>query len=145
LFQAGMQLPLQVLLFFNGWYDVLYTVIMLALYIWKGTALPYPGALQGLLALEICVVFILAILEACRIFLATRGNKTERPFPLILAAVLCLPCGYGFFYFLYQQVYVTRADLVINAIGLGFIGLELLLSLGVIVTLSTGSSTTQVG
>ena len=35
--------------------------------------------------------------------------------------------------------------LIINAIGIGFIGLELLLSLGVIVTLSTASTSTTVG
>jgi transmembrane protein 216 len=132
-----MQLPLQVLIYFNGWYDTFYTIIMLALYIWKGTTLPYPGALGGLLALEICVVLVLALLEYCRLFLATRGNKTERSGPLVFACLLSLPCAYGFFYFLFQQIYVTRADVVLGAIGLGFVGLELLLSLGVIVTLST--------
>ena len=50
-------LPLQVLLYFNGWYDVVLMTLMLLLYIWKAAELPYPKEIQGTLALEISLVF----------------------------------------------------------------------------------------
>lgn len=133
-------LPLQILLYFNGWYDAIYTVAMLILFIWKGTSLPYVAELGGLLALEICLVFLLAIIEWGRIFLASRGNKTERGTPLAMSIFLSFPAGYLFFYYLYQQVYVTRLDLILSIIGLGFIGLELIISLPVFITFSRAQS-----
>lgn len=130
-------LPLQVIVYFNGWYAFLYTAIMLAVYIWKGTSLPYPGQLGGLLALEICLIFLLAALEYARLLLMSRGNKTERASPLIFSLLLSFPSAYLYFYFLYQQVYVTRLDLIISATALGFIGFEMLISVLLILTLGT--------
>ena len=132
---GNSNLPLQVLIFLNGWYDVVYVVVMQALYIWKGAELPYPGSLSSIMALEVCLVFVLGVLEYCRLFLASRGNKTERYLPLVFSIVLALPCGYLFFYYLYQQLYVSRLDVIINSIGLAFVGLELLLSLVTVFTL----------
>ena len=132
---GNSNLPLQVLIFLNGWYDVVYVVVMQALYIWKGAELPYPGSLSSIMALEVCLVFVLGVLEYCRLFLASRGNKTERYLPLVFSIVLALPCGYLFFYYLAQQLYVSRLDVIINSIGLAFVGLELLLSLVTVFTL----------
>merc|ERR1711871_1629023 len=123
---------LQIFLYFNGWYDFLYLLAMLVLFVWKASVLPYPAELSGLLALELCLLFLLAALECSRIFLATRGNKTESAGPLVMGLVLSFPSAYLFFYYLYQQVYVTRLDLILSAIGLGFIGIEMLISLLVI-------------
>merc|ERR1719261_1002507 len=128
-------LPLQIFLYFNGWYDAIYVLIMLVLFIWKGSSLPYPGELGGLLALEVCLVVLLAILEWSRIFLASRGNKTERGTPLAMSIFLSFPAAYLFFYYLYQQVYVTRLDMILAWTGLGFIVLEMLLSVLVLLTL----------
>ena len=128
-------LPLQVMLYFNAWYDALYVLIMIALYIWKGTALPYPGPLGGLLALELCLIILLLALEYARLKLASRGNKTERATPLVLSLLLSFPAAYLFFYFMFQQVYVTRLDLILSITGLGFIALEMLISLLVVLTL----------
>mmetsp|Transcript_16904 Transcript_16904/g.43410 ORF Transcript_16904/g.43410 Transcript_16904/m.43410 type:complete len:145 (-) Transcript_16904:246-680(-) len=136
-------LPLQVLLFFNGWYDVVYVIVMLCLFIWKGTELPYPGNLGGILALEVCLLFVLGVLEYCRIFLASRGNKTERSGPLIFSCILSIPCAYFFFYYLFQQVYVSRFDITLGTIGLSFIGLELILSLLVIVSVMKAPPASQ--
>jgi len=133
-------LPLAMLIFFNGWFDVLYVAIVEIEYIWKGTTLPYPDELGGLLALEVCLVLLLGVLEYSRLFLASRGNKTEKAAPLAVSCVFSFPCAYLFFYFLFQQVYVTRLDVILAAIGLGFIGLELILSILVIVTFFKASS-----
>ena len=129
-------LPLQVLLYLNGWYDIVYVVLMLVLFIWKAHELPWPGAeMERLFALEVCLVILLGIVEYCRIFLASRGNKTESYVPLILSIVLSVLSITGFYYFVMRQVYVTRLDVILGSIGLGFIGLELLLSLLVVVSL----------
>jgi len=127
-------LPLQILFFFNGWYDVAYTIAMSLLFAWKGTNLPYPDELRDMLGLEVAIIFLLAIIEYARIFLGTKGNKTEQAGPLVMSLVLCLPALTGFAYFLRLQIYVTRADLVLNGISMAFVGLELLLSLLTIIT-----------
>ena len=127
--QSLSNLPLQVLIFVNSWYDVVYFILTMALFIWKGSELPYRGSLGGLLALEVCLVVVLAILEYCRLFLASRGNKTETHMPLIFSLLLAIPCGIGFMYYLNFQVYVARLDIILNCIALALIGLELFLSL----------------
>ena len=127
-------LPLQILFYFNGWYDIVYTVMMLALFAWKGTVLPYSAELRPLLGLEVVLVFVLAIIEYCRLFLGSRGNKTEQAGPLIWSVVLSLPAIAANVYYLHLQIYVTRAELVINAVALAFVGLEILLALLTIVT-----------
>ena len=102
-------LPLQILFFFNGWYDVAFTIAMSSLYAWKGSTLPYPDELRPMLGLEVAIVFLLAIIEYARIFLGTKGNKTEQSGPLLMS-------------------------LVLNGISMAFVGLELLLSLLTIIT-----------
>lgn len=128
-------LPLQVVVYFNGWYDLLYMLVMLALYVWKAYALPYPGALSGLLTLEVCLVVLLAALEYSRLKLASRGNKTERAGPLIFSMLLAFPSGVLFAFFMLQQIYVLRVDLIMSTIGLVFIAIELLFSLLLFATL----------
>ena len=127
-------LPLQMLFFFNGWYDPLYRIIMLCLFGWKGNWLPYPGDMRALLGLEIAMVIVLGIVEYTRLFLGSRGNKTETVGPLVWSLVLSAPALVAYVYYLRLQIFVTRLDLVINAIGVGFVGLEVLLGLFTIVT-----------
>ena len=127
-------LPLQILFFFNGWYDVAYTVAMSSLFAWKGSTLPYPDELRPMLGLEVAIVYLLAIIEWARLFLGTKGNKTEQAGPLVMSFVLALPALVANVYFLRLQIYVTRADLVLNGISIAFLGLEMLLSLLTIIT-----------
>ena len=122
-------LPLQMLFFFNGWYDVLWVLVMLALYIWKSAELPYPPEISGALALEITLVFVLAMLEYARLFLGSRGNKTEQTGPLLLFALLSAPALTINLYYLLLQVYVTRLDVIMNAISISLLCLELVLAL----------------
>ena len=130
-------LPLQVVVYFNGWYVVLWELIMLSLFVWKSTALPYPGPLAQLLALEVCLVVLTGLIEYFRLKLASQGNKTERSGPLIFSMLLSFPSAGLLIYFLFSQVYVTRFDLILSATGLGFIALEMLISLLVVLTFST--------
>ena len=103
-------LPLQVFLYFNGWYDVIFTLLMIVLYIWKGTTLPYPPELDGLFAMEVILIFILAAIEWARIFLSTAGNKTERVGPLLWGILLGVPAIGANIYYLFLQVRTHARD-----------------------------------
>ena len=102
-------LPLQVCIYFNNWYNAFFTLVMIVLYIWKGTTLPYPPELSGLFSIEVVLIFILAGIEYSRLFLASSGNKTERAGPLIFALVLSLPSIVAYIYYLLLQVHARAA------------------------------------
>ena len=93
-------LPLQILFYFNGWWDLAFTIAMSVLFAWKGETLPYPDELRPMLGLEVAIVFMLAIIEYARIFLGTKGNKTESVGPLAMSFVLALPAMTANVYFL---------------------------------------------
>lgn len=96
-------LILQVLIYFNGWYDLLMILVMLAVYVWKGAVLPFPSEIQGLLGLEIALVFGLSLLECSRLFLGSRGNKTEEIVPLMSFSILSLMAlGVNIYFMLLQ-------------------------------------------
>lgn len=104
-------LPLQVLIYFNGWYDALLIVIMLLLYIWKAVELPYPEEISGMLPLEISLLFCLALIEYTRLFLGSRGNKTEQTSPLLWFELLSLPALALDVYFMLLQARATPLSL----------------------------------
>ena len=141
--QDPVQLPLQICIFVNSWYDVVYVVLMLCLFIWKGVELPYPGSLGGMLAMEVCLVLVLAVLEWCRLFLASQGNKTERRLPLGFSMLLSIPCAFLFGYYVYMQVYVSRLDVILGTIGLSLLGIEFIFSVLLIFSLGKAPPPTQ--
>jgi len=48
--------------------------------------------------------------------LSTRAQAT----PLIVFLILTLPAVLGAVYFLYLQIFVTQADLILNAVAIAF-------------------------
>lgn len=48
------------------------------LFMWKRGNLPYSSELRELLGLEIFLIFVIAAIESARIFLGSKGNKTEQ-------------------------------------------------------------------
>ncbi|KAJ4459009.1 putative Transmembrane protein 80 [Paratrimastix pyriformis] len=118
--------PFQMLLYFHGWYDLIFIIITLILYIYKAVSLPYPA----LLALELCFLLIAApLLEWARLYLGTRGNLTEQVLPLIFFLVLCVPTIMGHVYFLAWQAYVLQIEIPMNAISLLFLLAELIFAI----------------
>ena len=117
-------LSLQIAIFFNGWFSLLFVLLSLALYVYKDVQYFYPksGA-----AIEVSCVFLYALCETMRLFLASKGNKTEQINPLIASIVLAVPVIVAHVYFISLQTYVLRVDIIINAIGLVFVGIECLL------------------
>ena len=53
---------------------------------------------------------------------------------LLLFVLLTLPVALGSVYYLYLQIFVTRADLVLNAVSVAFEALELLLAIPTLMT-----------
>ncbi|KAG5187688.1 hypothetical protein JKP88DRAFT_178689 [Tribonema minus] len=74
------------------------------------------------------MVFVYAVLQATRVFMASKGNKTETLEPLAASALLAAPVALLYAYALALQTYVLQLDVVLAAIGLVFVGLETLLS-----------------
>ncbi|KAL4233582.1 hypothetical protein ACF0H5_008263 [Mactra antiquata] len=124
-------LPYEVLLYLNGWYFGLFFLSEILLFAYKGETLPYAN---GVLPAEIILVFILAGIEALRLFFARKGNLTERIVGVIISILLSVPAILGAIFYLYWQTYVTRADVILSGIQLAFLGLELIFGIVSIIT-----------
>mmetsp|Transcript_23018 Transcript_23018/g.46522 ORF Transcript_23018/g.46522 Transcript_23018/m.46522 type:complete len:145 (+) Transcript_23018:220-654(+) len=134
-FLSKASLPLQILIFFNGCYDFLFFVATLAIFIWKGVELPYPRARYGP---EIVLVFAYMLVEIMRLFLGSKGNKTEHAVTLIAFLVLCIFSVLANVFLLVWQTYVLRLDLILNLISVVFVALEALAAIFAILRFSAG-------
>ena len=123
------------LLYFNGWFSISWFLLSFSLFIYKGYLFHYPYAAYEW---ELVMLFLLAFIENSRLFLASRGNKTEQIPPLVWSICLAVPMIVGMTYYLTLQTYVLRLDLILNAIGLAFVSAEMLLSLVTTVTFYRG-------
>ena len=61
---SASSLPLQIALFFHGFYSIALVVVTLLLFIYKSVMLPYP---PGYIGLEVTFVFLYGIVEWIRI------------------------------------------------------------------------------
>ena len=52
------------------------------------------------------MVFLLPLIDASRLKLATRGNKTEQIPPLVWSLLLSVPSILGYIFFMQLQTYV---------------------------------------
>lgn len=86
-----------------------------------GQAFSYP---DGFLAPDLALLCIMAILEALRLYLGSKGNLTEEEAPLGLSLVITVGSMILSVYFLIWQTYVLRADVIINTVLLFTYGLE---------------------
>ncbi|KAK9830295.1 hypothetical protein WJX72_010842 [[Myrmecia] bisecta] len=119
-------LPLEILFYFGGWYDVLFWLLELAVFIYKGYALPYPSSN---FAVEFTFIFLFLLIEPARLFLGSKGNKTERAGPLVFSMLLAAPLIAFFVYYLIRQTYVLKIEQFLNGAGLAFLGLQLVISM----------------
>ncbi|NXI90346.1 TMM80 protein, partial [Psophia crepitans] len=113
--------PLQVLFYVNGIYYIFYFLATLAMIVYKSQVLSYP---DDFLAPDLALLFIMAILEALRLYLGSKGNLTEEESPLGLSLVITVGSVILSVYFLVWQTYVLKADVIINAVLLFTYGLE---------------------
>ncbi len=76
--------------------------------------------------LEVFGIFPLFILEASRVFLFSKGNKTEESLPAIISIIFSLFSIGAFLYYCNWQTYVMIIDIAVNSISLIFIGVQLI-------------------
>ncbi len=116
---------LQLFLYFDTWYSVLYFFIGIINFIYKPVALPYPRYLLGWEAAGFTFLFILTVV---RLFLGYQGNLAQKRFSLAVSLFLSLASIVGHVYYYTLQTYVLRIDQVLNVIALIFDCGEILFS-----------------
>ena len=95
----------------------------------QGNAFLYPS---GALEWEFAFVFMYRIIEYFRCFQASKANKTETIVPMLWSFVLAVATIIFNIYYLREQTYVLRLDVVLNGISLVFISLEVLIGLATV-------------
>ncbi|KAK0052573.1 transmembrane protein 216 [Biomphalaria pfeifferi] len=129
-------LPYQILLYLNGWYFAFFFVCEILLFVFKGETLPYA---TNVLAAEVILLFLLAIVEALRLFFGKRGNLTEQIMGVLVCVFLSISTIFGVLFFLLWQTYVLRVEIILTAIQLFFIGMEIIFGIISIITFAKGA------
>ncbi|XP_077143921.1 transmembrane protein 80 [Ranitomeya variabilis] len=122
---------LQILLYINVLYYVFYFLATLIMIIYKSQVYSYP---DSNLALDLGLLFLMAILESLRLYMGSMGNLKEEALPLLSSLFFTAGNITLSVYFLIWQTYILVADVTINAILLVFYGLEAILQLFAIAT-----------
>ncbi|XP_018411550.1 PREDICTED: transmembrane protein 80 [Nanorana parkeri] len=123
--------PLQILLYVNVVYYVFYFLATLLMIIYKSQVFSYP---DSNLALDLGLLFLMAIIESLRLYMGTMGNLTEAELPLGSSLFFTIGNVLLSVYFLVWETYILRADLIINGILLILYGLEAILEIFTIAT-----------
>ncbi len=97
-----------------------------------GSILPYKSSVLGA---EIFLLFVFAVIEAVRLYHGSKGNKTERKIPLLVAFCLGAATAVCYVFYLQWQTYVLRVEFILNIIGLCFVGVESLFAFFTLVSL----------
>lgn len=132
-------LPLQILLYLNGWYFGFFWVCEMLMYIYKGSVLPYPS--QNIIG-EVILLVMLAIIETVRLFLGRKGNLTEKLVHLAVSLALVLPVLFGALFILLWQTYVLRAEIILACILLVFLLLEVIFEVVTLITFARAANQT---
>eukprot|EP00128_Syssomonas_multiformis_P017357 Colp12_sorted_trinity150504_noHs@13357 len=129
-------LPLQILLYLNGWYYVFWWICEILLFVYKGSILLYPPHALGA---EIFLLFVFAAVEKCRTFLGSKGNLTENSSPLSVSIAFGVPVIFAYLFYLLWQTYVLRIEAILQYIGIAFTGLEMLISVYTVIVFARNS------
>ncbi|XP_069037853.1 transmembrane protein 80-like isoform X3 [Lepisosteus oculatus] len=89
--------------------------------IYKSQVLSYP---DRDLALDLALLFLMAVLEAVRLYWGVRGNLKESQQSVGICLAITLASVLLSIYFLLWQTYVLRADVILNSILLSLYGLQ---------------------
>jgi Predicted membrane protein len=101
-------LSLQILFYFDGLYTLVYLILQLSVFVYKGYSLNYTKVTIGF---EVSAVFVFVIVQEFRLFVGifysgSVGNKTEEVAPLIYMLLVSVIAVIGPIYFLVLQTYV---------------------------------------
>ncbi|XDV53437.1 hypothetical protein PO909_021936, partial [Leuciscus waleckii] len=118
---------LQILLYLSAAFSVFYFLSTLSMIIYKTHVLSYP---VGRLALDVCLLFLMAGLEVLRVYWGLRGNLQESEGYTGLNLIGTGATVLLALYFVIWQSYVLRADVIIGAILICFYGLTGIVGFG---------------
>ncbi|CEM28092.1 unnamed protein product [Vitrella brassicaformis CCMP3155] len=119
-------LPLQIFIYFDGYWSALYFAIEVLLFTYKGVVLRYPPSTwPG----EFTMVVLFAVFQKIRLYLGTAGNKTEQLGGILWFVLLTIPVVLILMYLLEFQVYVLRFEVFLAITGICFVGVEFFLAL----------------
>ena len=115
-------------LYFGALWAVTYFLFSLAIFIWKGSRLPYPRTRHQYWGVELAwLVIVYALVEPARLALARMGNKGARHLPMYASFALAAPTIGLHCYYMFGQTYVLRVDVALNAASVAFVGAQCLL------------------
>ncbi|KAH3766878.1 hypothetical protein Pelo_1251 [Pelomyxa schiedti] len=123
---TASSLPLQLVVFFDKWWTLLFVIASVAIMAWKGIKYIYP---EHYLGWDISFYFLYAIVVAFKLFFATKANKSSHMPSLAIFFILWIVVVVCNLYFILWQVYVVRADQILNAICFAFAFAELVLGI----------------
>ena len=110
-------LALQILLYFDWYFSVFYGIITIILLVYKSFQLPYPASV---FQLEFIFLLLFLSWQMIKIFLGSKGNKTETNLTTLFFVLLNIPSIFGFVFFMILQTYVLVIEVILNAVGIFF-------------------------
>ena len=119
-------LPLQIFIYFERIYVIIFFIFEILIYIFKAIVLVYP---PGYLGSEIAGLFFLLILQYIKLENANTANKTEIKAYHVYTILYSIPVILGYGFYLYHQIYVLIFDFLISVFGLFFAVMELIFSI----------------
>ena len=115
-------------LYFGALWAVVYFLFTFAIFLWKGSRLPYPQTAHQRWGLEFAYLFVVyALVEPARLALARMGNKGAKRLPTYASFALAAPTVGLHCYYAFAQTYVLRVDVALNAASIAFVGAQCLL------------------
>ena len=125
-------LELQMVIYYERIYNVIFFFFEIILYIFKANILVYP---PGTLGTEIVGVFFLYILQYVKLRNANTANKTELRNYHIYTILFSIPSIMGYFFYFRHQIYCLVFDIALSFLGLLFSGFNLIFSIVAIIKL----------
>jgi len=125
--QSGIltsSLPLQIFFHYHYYFLWLFYVLEILSFIYKSVKLPYPSSI---FSWEIAALCFLFVVDFARLFLGSKGNKTQAETLLAFCLFLSIPTILGNVFFFQWQTYVVRLEYIINVIALVFSVIECVL------------------
>ncbi|CAJ0606742.1 unnamed protein product [Cylicocyclus nassatus] len=127
----------QLLLHVHRIYSVIVFLVLIFLYFYKGSVLPYQYHVR---VLELLIILAFAPIEAIRLSWGARGNLTETPAFLAFSLLLSVPIILIHVYLAIFQNYVLLIEAIIVGISGILVIIETIAGLALCATLSKGSS-----
>jgi len=125
-------LYLQIAIYFERIYSVVFFLFEIILYIFKSMFLVYP---PGNIGTEIVGLFFMVILQYVKLNNANTANKTELKAYHFYTLLYSIPSAGFYIYYFYFQVYILTFDFILCIIGMVFILLEVVFTFVPIFTL----------